>query len=226
MRLLLFDIDGTLLRVNGEGETAIQRAVATVTGQSVSTEHVSFSGRTDPAILRDVLSTNGLPVRKDLLTEVTRAYIDAARENIHASIVDRLPGTAALLSLLADREEVFLGLVTGNVEPIAFHKLQTVGLADHFPVGAFGSDHEARSQLPPLAVERATSSARHPFSIENSVVIGDTLNDINCAREAGARSVAVSTGRPSHSELAEHAPDLLLRSLAPPTTTVRQLLAL
>lgn len=226
MRLLLFDVDGTLLRVNAGGQLAIRRAVSSVTGRSVTTADVSFSGRTDPAIFREVLQTNDLPNTEDLLAKVLRAYVDEARETIHYANVEPLPGVAALLARLAAQDDVYLGLVTGNVEPVAFHKLRGAGLADHFSTGAFGSDHAVRSKLPALAARRAANTAGHAFPLENTVVVGDTVHDVDCARKVGARSVAVSSGRPSHEELAAHTPDLLLESLEDTAGIVDKLLAL
>ena len=225
MRLLLFDVDGTLLRANGGGQTAIERAVTAVTGKTARTDGVSFSGRTDPAIFRDVLRANGLPVRDDLLSNVLHAYVDAAQQTIQPENVDCLPGVDRLLTLLARRSDTFLGLVTGNVEPIAFHKLKTVGLAGYFSIGAFGSDHEDRSRLPPLASERAAETAGHSFSLSEAVVIGDTGRDVDCARAAGARAVAVCTGHPSRSELAAATPDLLLENFENADDLVEQILA-
>lgn len=225
MRLLLFDVDGTLLRANGGGRTAIERAISNLTGQDVSTEDVAFSGRTDPSIFRDVLRTNDLPARDDdLLNDALQAYVDAAQNTIRPANVDRLPGAARLVSLLAGRADVFLGLVTGNVEPIAFHKLQTVQLDKYFSIGAFGSDHENRSRLPELAAHRAAAHEGRPFSLDQTVVIGDTVHDIECARAAGADAVAVCTGRPDRSELAAAAPDLLLENFSNPEATAKEIL--
>lgn len=225
MRLLLFDIDGTLLRVDGGGQTAIVQAVEHVTGHTVSLDNVSFSGRTDPNILRDVLTTNELPTNEDLLSEVTRVYAETAQETIHSTNVMPLTGATPLLSRLANRNDTVLGLVTGNIETVAFHKLRTAGLADHFSIGGFGSDHANRSKLPGLAVRRAAEHTGHSFSLENTVVIGDTEHDITSARRAGACAVAVSTGRPSSSDLASHEPDLLLKDFDTPNEIESQLLA-
>jgi len=226
MRLLLFDIDGTLLRVHRGGRAAVREAIVRVTGQSVSTQGVSFSGRTDPAIFRDVLTRNGISVHEDLLADVIRTYSAGARQSIRAANVDRLQGAKSLLSSLARRDDIFLGLVTGNVEPIAFHKLETVSLATHFELGAFGSDHESRLKLPPLAVRRATQQTGRSFSREETVVIGDTPHDVACAQAENVRSVAVSTGHSSHSDLAALAPDLLLKNLRDTDQIVEQLLTI
>jgi phosphoglycolate phosphatase-like HAD superfamily hydrolase len=213
MLLLLFDIDGTLLSANGAGRTAVQSAISAVTGQSATTEGVPFSGRTDPDIFRDVLTTNGLSSAPDLLNTVMEAYAENARALLGSADVDRLAGTDALLSAIADHPDMHLGLVTGNIESIAYHKLQMAGLANHFSVGAFGSDHRERAKLPGLAVRRATAHTGHSFSMNNTLVIGDTRHDIECARAAGTRSMAVATGRFSRSELASHDPDLLFDNL-------------
>ena len=196
-----------------------------MTGQPATTDGVSFSGRTDPDIFRDVLRANGVPEDEEVIDTVIAAYVDEAQRAIHAGNVDRLPGSASLLSLLSDRDDVFLGLVTGNVEPVAFHKLKTVGLARYFPVGAFGSDHAQRSKLPGLAVRRASAHTGHSFSPDNTLVIGDTHHDIQCAREAGAYAAAVSTGRPTHNDLSALNPDLLLQTLDNPTSVAKQILA-
>lgn len=226
MRLLLFDVDGTLLRANGGGKTAIKQAVSTVTGETASTDDVTFSGRTDPAIFRDVLRSNGLPVGEDIVDRVIRAYVDRARETIHPSNVDRLHAAETLLSLLSQRSDVFLGLVTGNVESIAYHKLQTVGLAQYFSVGAFGNDHGDRNKLPPLAADRAAEIADRAFSPSQTVVIGDTSRDVDCARAAGAHAVVVCTGHPNRSDLASAAPDLLLDDFSKPETIVKEIVNL
>lgn len=224
MTLLLFDIDGTLLRVTGGTHRAVAHAVSTVTGQSVSTEGVSFSGRTDPEIFRDVLRASGVADPAPVLEDVLAAYVEAARQTIRPADVELLPGIPAVLSALSDRTDVFLGLLTGNVEPIAYHKLRGAGLPDVFSVGAFGSDDADRAALPPVAVRRASSQSGRSFSIPDTVIIGDTHNDIRCARAAGSRSVAVCTGRYSRAELESHAPDLLLEDFRDPNAAIQGIL--
>jgi phosphoglycolate phosphatase-like HAD superfamily hydrolase len=224
MRLLLFDIDGTLLHANGAGATAIEAAVTSLTGEPATTDGVSFSGRTDPSIFRDVLRENGLSTAETTLKTVMDAYVEEAQRALHAENVDRLPGTASLLSLLSQQDNLVPGLVTGNVEPVAYHKLEAAGLAHHFSVGAFGSDHATRSKLPPLAAVRATEQFGHSFSMKDTIVIGDTPCDIDCAKEAGAYSMAVSTGCPTHSDLSSLSPDLLFETLENSASVMDQIL--
>ena len=224
MHLLLLDIDGTLLRAHGAGSSAIETAISSVTGQPISTDGISFSGRTDPNILRDVVRENGLVPNPNLMDEITATYTEAARSAIVEKDVERLPGTAEFLSLLAERDDIYLALVTGNVEPVAYQKLKAVGFAHYFSVGAFGSDHAARSKLPGLAMHRATKHTGHAFSMANTLVIGDTTRDIECARDAGAHSGVVATGHPSSSDLAARNPDLLLDTFEPPELTIERIL--
>ncbi|MFO8098611.1 MAG: HAD hydrolase-like protein [Salinibacter sp.] len=213
MTLLLFDIDGTLVRVNGAGRSAITQSLSDLLGFPISAEGISFSGRTDPDILRSVLSHNGHPPSDDTIQSALDCYVDAAREAIQPEHVRSLPGTRALLDALSSRPDVHLALVTGNVEPIAYHKLAAVGLEEYFSVGAFGSDHAERSALPPIALRRARRHTGHSFSRERTVVIGDTHRDVDCARAAGVRAVAVCTGGAPREALDESNPDAILPDL-------------
>jgi phosphoglycolate phosphatase-like HAD superfamily hydrolase len=224
--LLLFDIDGTLLRVTDGTNRAVQHAVSSVTGRPVSTEGVSFSGRTDPEIFRDVLRASGVADPEPVLDEVLSTYVEAAQDAIRPDHVETLPGIPPLLSALSGREDVFLGLLTGNVEPIAYHKLRRVGLADHFGAGAFGSDHADRGRLPPVALRRASSRSGRSFTLRRTVIIGDTQHDIQCARTAGSRAVAVCTGRFARSDLQPHTPDLLFDDLRDHRAVIEQILSL
>lgn len=225
MHLLLFDIDGTLIQVNGAGRTALSRALSSLTNQPISTDGVTFSGRTDPAIFQAVLSHNDLPTTEYAVQEAIDAYVATMRDSLTSEDVNVLPGVRSLLSTLQARPDVHLGLVTGNVEPIAYEKLARSDLEEYFSVGAFGSDHANRSHLPRLATRRAADHTGHPLRPEeHAVVIGDTAHDIQCARAASARVVAVCTGRYNRDELSQHDPDLLLDSLPEPSTFLRQIL--
>lgn len=215
MKLLLFDIDGTLLETGGIGRRAVEAALSELAGRPISTEGLSFSGKTDPQILREVLALNG--AEADLLNgrfaEVVAAYQAMLPRLLTASMVRALPGAAALVERLAAEEAVQLALLTGNLREMAYLKLGAIGLGGHFPFGAFGCDSEDRNALPAVAVERALAHAGRAFAPADVLVIGDTPRDIACARAHGARAVAVATGRFARAELAEHAPDALLDSL-------------
>ena len=224
MHLLLFDIDGTLVHVTGGVHSAVSHAIDTVTGRSVRTDGVTFAGRTDPAIFSDVLRVSGVPDPSSVLDDVIDVYAERAQETIGPGDVTTLPGVSALLADLAGRPDVCLGLVTGNVESVAYHKLRRAGLASYFSVGAFGSDHADRDELPPMAVRRASSQLGPAVSLQRTTVIGDTRHDIQCARSSGARIAAVCTGSYTRDDLHPHTPDLLFDTLQNTQAVVDDLL--
>ncbi len=215
MKLFLFDIDGTLLLTHGVGRQAVETALARVLGHAVDTEPVSFSGKTDPQIFGEILAMLGVPEgrRPALLLSIADAYRDEMERALPHADVRLLPGARHAVETLAARPDALLGLVTGNLEPLAYQKLARVGLAQYFPFGAFGSDSAHRPDLPALAVQRAAQHGGHTFSGHDVVILGDTEHDIACGRGIGAFAVGVCTGRFGRDELAPHGPDLLLDSL-------------
>ena len=215
MKLLLFDIDGTLLHANGTGRTAVERALSDLCGCPISTEEVSFSGKTDPQIMREILGANDLDVTPSLVEQALAVYESTAHVAFDPGAVNALPGTADLLDRLASLN-IHLGLVTGNIESMAYKKLTAVALDHHFAFGAFGSDHADRYQLPPVAVRRAQDHTGHSFGRGEVAIVGDTEHDIRCGQGIGAFSVAVCTGRFTRHELAPHEPDVLLDDLSDP----------
>ncbi len=215
MKLLLFDIDGTLLRVNGRGREVIEDALAQRFGKAFTTHGVGFSGRTDPQIFRDVLLLNGFTDEEatSLLPDALDAYAGLLPGVLRPAHVALLPGVQALLVHLHRRNDVQLGLVTGNLEPTAYLKLHLAGLADFFPLGAYGSDHADRNRLPEVALARARQFTGRRLDGQDVVIIGDTEHDIACGRGLGAFSVGVCTGHYARADLAACAPDLLLDDL-------------
>ena len=219
MKLLLFDIDGTILRTQGVGRDAFESVLEKIFGRPMTTEGVDFSGKTDPLILGDTFVRNGIDWEEGEARAETiwKLYTKAMRERLTLEHVRLLPGVQALIEDLDAQPNVRLGLITGNIEPMAYFKLETVGLAHYFPFGAFGSDHADRNTLAALAVERAKAHTGHAFTGKDIVVIGDTKHDIRCGRSIDAVAVGVCTGRISRDELAAHTPDLLLDDLSDPT---------
>ena len=228
MRLLLFDIDGTLVNTLGAGKAALRTALSDVFGETGPIDDFHFHGKTDPEIVRGLLAGAGLPdqrieegfqaVWSTYCTELDREL--ASREGR----VHTYPGVDRLLEQVFEDERFAAGLVTGNLLEGASRKLSAVGLWDRFRFGAYGSDSEHREDLPPIARDRASAEYGREFVMQDAVVVGDTPDDIRCAHANGARVLAVATGRHSVSELAEHAPDATVDSLAD-TATVMRILA-
>lgn len=216
MAVLLFDIDGTLYHGDGVGRRAVETTLAARVGRPVDTSAVDFSGRTDPQIFRAILSDTALVGDLDgdlpaLIAEAIDAY--------HADMVVRLPQsrTTAIPGAVEAVRRFHaagrpVGLLTGNLEPVAYLKVEAVGLDRAlFAFGAYGSDDESRDALPAVAAERASAVLGRTVEARDLVVVGDTPLDVACARAAGAVAVAVTTGRFSAADLA-HA-DLVLDSL-------------
>ena len=217
MPILLFDIDGTLLQSHGVGRRCIEDALEQVVGGRFDTSDVSFSGKTDKQIFREILTAaREAGLRVDDVEGVHgpfgAAYRDLMHERLPSARVEPLPGAVDLVQQLASRG-VPMGLLTGNLQPLAYAKVERIGLGPaEFPFGAFGSDAEDRNALPAIAVERAGRALGREVDPAEVVVIGDTPLDIACARAGACRAVAVTTGRYGADELGEA--DVVLTSLA------------
>ncbi|MDF1505022.1 HAD family hydrolase [Roseisolibacter sp. H3M3-2] len=208
MKLVLFDIDGTLLKGNGAARRAFEGSLRDAFAMEPD-PRVHYDGKTDPQIARELLRLAGhddaaIDAR---LPEVIDGYLARLRREV--AVGERhfttLPGVDALLDALQPRRDVVLGLLTGNVESGAAIKLRCAGLDwDRFRVNAFGSDHEDRPELPRVARRRARELTGHDFDGDAIVVVGDTPADIACARSVRARTVGVATGRYPADELAGH----------------------
>ncbi|UCF18544.1 MAG: HAD family hydrolase [Gemmatimonadota bacterium] len=202
---VLFDIDGTLLLTDGAGRTAIRAALEAVYGTAGDLEDYTFHGKTDPQIVVELMTGAGLPkaeVRR-LMPEVWPAYLDRLEGELAVrrseGRIKLLPGIVDLLETLSGREDVLLGLLTGNIEEGARRKLEAAGLAAHFKIGAYGSDSEIRSEIARVAEERSRSVCGNGASAV--VVVGDTPEDVRCARAVGGFAMAVATGRHGIEEL-------------------------
>jgi phosphoglycolate phosphatase-like HAD superfamily hydrolase len=215
MVLILFDIDGTLLTAAGAGRRAIHGALRDVFG-GVGPADYWFDGKTDPQIVRDLMRHEGHSddVIDDRLDDVLTRYADRLgvelQDPSHLPIVH--PGVPELLDALESHSEIILGLLTGNIEPGATQKLRAVGLDPaRFVVGAFGSDHEHRLELPAIAEARARSHLGRDVDL---VVIGDTPADVACGAGAKRRAIAVATGRYTVDELSACGPAAVFQDLS------------
>lgn len=214
-KLVLFDIDGTLIRDNGAARDAFGEALQVVYGHSSTLDTFDFSGRTDPEITSMVLEKSGLSEVEieDGLERLWLHYLGGLEARIDRRSVRLMPGVDALLEALDRREDVILALLTGNIEPGARTKLSPFDLNRFFPFGAFGSDSRHRNELPPIALARAREWGHENISTEDIVIVGDSIYDIRCAVPHGARSVAVATGVTSAETLRQESPHHFFETL-------------
>jgi len=217
-RLVLFDIDGTLISTGGRAGRVLDRALERTFGRPVPSAGYRYAGKTDPQIVYELMALAGLDraTVAPRLEEALERYVAGLRETFGPGDARVLPGAAELLDLLAARADVRLGLLTGNVEPGAAVKLAAAGLERYFTLGAFGSDHEDRSRLVPVARGRAAARWGEGFAGSRTVVVGDAEADVACARAGDARAIAVASGPTPRERLAALAPDALFDSLADP----------
>lgn len=210
--LTLFDIDGTLVRGARCHYQAFVEAVKKFYGLEEDISGINYAGKTDPQILREVLELSGLKKEefknnfKDCLDFMAGYYI----QNVHNENVRALDGTKELLKELK-REKVLLGLVTGNLKPIAYAKLGRVGFDSYFPFGGFGSDFAERYLLVKKALELAKS--QFGFNGNSVFVIGDTPRDVEAAQPFDITTIAVATGRYCSDELEDCGADYVLKNL-------------
>jgi phosphoglycolate phosphatase-like HAD superfamily hydrolase len=225
--ILMFDVDGTLVLSGGAGSRALDRALFAIHGISGAMQGIRPGGMTDPAIVREIFRTRvGRDPTASEADAVYRAYIPLLEEEVAASEGFRvMPGIGPLLRELAAREDIFLGLVTGNLEEGARIKLARPGLINHFRFGGFGSDSEDRGHLTRIGLERGRALVRgvsgHAPGLAGSagervVVVGDTLLDIRAGRSIGAATVAVATGSVSFETLSGDSADIVVRDLSDP----------
>lgn len=224
--LILFDVDGTLIDAAGSGRRSIERAFGAVFGTddiAAASSRVRFDGKTDPVIVAEIAREAGIPAsdfhprRHDL----DDAYLAALRDELARPHPRRrvLPGVEALLDDLSARDDVHLGLLTGNTEAGARLKLDALGLGRYFEGGGFGSDDADRAVIARLALEKMSRHANIPFEPGLTTVVGDTELDVACALANGFRAVAVASGGIALRELAAsgaHAvlPDLVDKDAA------------
>ena len=215
MKLFLFDLDGTLVNTGGAGLRALDRAFESHYGFSGVSARISPSGKTDPAIFREIASVvAGTALSDDDLRAVSASYLRFLADEVDASPTYRvLDGVEAFLDRLARRDDAAVGLGTGNLEAGARLKLRRSGLNSYFAFGGFGSDAEDRAELLRVARRRAEALHGVRFAERSVFVIGDTPLDVAAARRAGFTAVAVEGGSASRDALQASLPDTLLSGL-------------
>lgn len=230
-KLVLFDIDGTLVLTGGAGIRAMNRACEELVGHPHALEGIPVAGRTDRIILSDVVTRAGHSLDDGLLEQLRDRYVDNLRAEIEkpgrlqsfeslgprSGIKAVMPGVRELLDVLERRDDVFLGLLTGNFRSGARIKLEHFDLWRYFRCGAFGDDAADRNALVPFAVTRARECGLHDINPADILVVGDTPHDVACALAVGAIPVAVATGGFTSAQLRESGADIVFETLG--TTT-------
>ena len=247
MHVILFDIDGTLLRGFGIGTRAMQRAGQAVCGGEFDLEGVMIGGGLDPIIYRDAALKMGLnehhtlhdAFRDRYLEELERELGELATADappsvaetplLHAAAVsvrrpELLPGIHALLHALSTRDDVAVGLLTGNYQRAVPIKFAAVGLDPQaFLAGGFGDDADTRPGLMPVALQRMERQLDRGLSAKNVVIVGDTIRDVDCALQNGSRCLAVGTGLRPLEELLQAGAHRAVRDLSDPEALLSML---
>ena len=215
MRLVLFDIDGTLLLTHGAGMRAFNRAFEVKHVLPDAVKAVQPDGKTDPQIVREILKICGREPEctNEMLTGFFSSYLSFLKEEMAVCTQLRImPGVRELLARLVGEPDFCVGLATGNIEEGAWLKLRYARLHSFFHFGGFGSDSEDRTEVVRQGIARGTALVA-PRSVEAAFVVGDTPRDIIHAKAAAARTIAVATGTYSLDTLQQHEPDLAVRTL-------------
>jgi phosphoglycolate phosphatase-like HAD superfamily hydrolase len=216
MNICLFDIDGTLLSSGGAGKAAMEAALAAEFGVPAEARDVPFSGRTDRAIAGDLFRLHGMEESPHNWQRFLAAYLRLLPTKLgsHKGVV--LPGIGELLQTLSQREDIAVGLLTGNVREGARLKLSHYGIFQHFAFGGYGDEHLDRNAVARDALQIVRDYLKSAVQPDRIWVIGDTPLDIGCARSIGARAVAVATGWHSLEVLAAEQPDLVVADFSDP----------
>jgi phosphoglycolate phosphatase len=218
VKLVLFDIDGTLLLTAGAGRRAIAAAIGEEVGTSSAFDRVRFDGKTDPQIIAEMLDVAGYPGPhlSERVTSICQRYVELLARELQqpTSRTTVMPGVHSLLDRLETQGGVVLGLLTGNLAEGARLKLESAGLnPSRFRVGAYGSDAAHRPELPPIAARRAEPYLGKVPSGPEVVIIGDTPADVACGGCIAARAVAVATGGYSVRDLQACGPHAVFQDL-------------
>lgn len=215
-RLVLFDIDGTLILTGGAGSRAMGRAFSELFGVEDAFTGIPMAGRTDAVILADAFTRAGLVASADRVRAFHRLYCRQLREEIErpSSAKRAMPGVRRILDELSAREDVVLGLLTGNIAEGARIKLEHFDLWRYFKCGAFGDETHDRNTLVPVALSEARACGVAPNDLRHVIVVGDTPLDIACARAGGALAVAVATGGHDARSLEESGADYVFDDLS------------
>lgn len=215
-KLLLFDLDWTLVYTGGAGPRALNHAFEALFRIPDAMKSVVPDGKTDPAICREMIRIHlGRFPQDGEIDRLCRGYLDRLKIELPLATGYRiLPGIPALLQALSDRADILMGLGTGNLEEGAHAKLGRAGLMRYFRFGGYGSDSEERPEALRIGFRRGQELAGHSLPAKSVLVIGDNIRDVQGGQAIGATTVAVATGPMSYDELAAAGPDFIFHDLS------------
>lgn len=214
MKLVLFDIDGTLIDPARAGTRSANRAFEDLFSIRDAFEGISMAGKTDVQIFKQGLAAHGLSHSDGIIPRLLSRYLVHLENEIRTPLKSLKPGVRDLLNVMKDNKNCLLGLLTGNIEPGARIKLGAFRLNGFFASGAFGDDHEDRNSLLPFAVQKYRGITGERIESRDCIVIGDTPADVTCAKVHGAAAIAVSTGPYGAAELNRTDADHVLEDLS------------
>ena len=213
-RLLLWDIDGTLVNTGGAGVESLKRMVRERFGRTDDLSDIEIAGKTDRAILRDILRKYNVETNDETIRQFAEDYVAGLKTELPQAHGRVLPGIHELLTRTSAQVHIVNALLTGNLQRGAELKLRHYQLWRFFAFGAFADDHHDRNELGRFAIQRALEATGETFGPEQIDVIGDTPHDISCGKAFGGRTIAVATGSWSRERLAQHRPDFLFDDLS------------
>ncbi len=213
MRLILFDIDGTLIDSGGAGIRSLDLALKELFSVENGFYGISMAGKTDTQIIKEGLMKHGMSADGNV-ESIVRIYLNHLHEEINNDRKHVKPGIYELLKNLGLKKDTGLGLLTGNLEQGARIKLEPFGLNAYFRSGAFGSDDEDRNNLLPIAVKRFEKIFQREIEADNCIIVGDTPRDVECAHIHGAICIGVATGPYSIGDLMEAGADHVFEDLS------------
>jgi phosphoglycolate phosphatase len=222
-RLLLFDIDGTLIHSAGAGVQSLKLTLAERFAITDDLQDIEIAGMTDSGIVISILNKHKIPTTNENIAAFLDSYVHFLSLELPRRAGNLLPGVFELLEKLKSRPNLVLALLTGNVSRGAQLKLEHYGVWHFFEFGAFADDHHDRNQLGPFARARAREKHGHEFDAAQIDVIGDTPRDIACGKAIGARTIAIATGSWPREKLSTHRPDFLFDDLSNVDEVIRRL---
>jgi phosphoglycolate phosphatase len=215
IRVVLFDIDGTLVHTGGAGVKAFARAFSEEFGLHDGTENLKFAGRTDVSLVREFFNLHNIEPTPEHFTRYFDVYVHWLEKIIatcDGGVFQGVENWFAQIQMLPEKPAV--GLLTGNIRRGAKIKLEKFGIWDRFPFGGFADDHEQRDHIAAVARQRGEKHFGREVKNDEVLVIGDTPLDVKCARAIGAKVLAVATGSYTVAQLREHNPDWATEDLA------------